>query len=511
MEVLERLGLETAHTDDQHFATTLPDKVVASVEQNMPQNTTRQLVDESSGLLDESYQFRVVLPLKRSLNSCRQSVVTDHIRVHHNLKVFVNIHNPDGHISQLCLRNLIHLYISPSTPINDDQSIATPLTAVRNPLGLEEAFDPTPPPTYGTHLLDQLYEDIDTSGYISGITTPYNFLSRAQSSENLHVFPPLAAPQSAEQSDSGSNRSSSSINDAAAIQLQTRLQALRDRRPSIASIAGDTPIATQPPQTVPSANNSPRLDPAIFIDQPANPSAPHSNRNSSILHRRSQAISLRNSMHLTPNALAPLQPGTDIVQQRTAPPTQLMFNLAELNRVPSYNAAVNATPPAVSSSGSETLPSYDFAVGLAPHPSAPPTPPADSDDSGAGTSGIAAASDMQSPPSSHQGGHGSGHARHNSKAVVSHIRRSPSPPLMLCDAQGLSNYATEIHHPLGSSFLNAPQRAHVRGQSVGAVHEHVLQAEQQGQRRGSAAGLAGAIGGGSLHALWNGMRRGSVT
>jgi arrestin-related trafficking adapter 4/5/7 len=510
MEVLERLGLETSQRENEHFATTLPDRVVASIEQNMPENSSRQLVDESSGIADESYQFRVVLPLKRSLNSCRQSVVTEHIRVHHNLKIFINILNPDGHISQLCLRNLIHLFISPHTPINDDQSIATPLTAVRNPLAsVDEAFDCTPPPTYGTHILDQLYEDIDTSGYISGITTPYHFLSRAQSSENLdHVFGPPAGAQSTEHSDSESNRSSSSINDSAAIQLQTRLAALQDRRPSIASIAGDTPIATQAPQTAPSStNNSPHLDPAIFVDH-SNPSMPHSNRNSSIFHRRSHAVSLRNSLHLTPNALAPHQ-GTDAAQQqRTAPPTQILFNLDELNRVPSYNAAVNAAPPTTGSPDSDTLPSYDFAVGLAPQPSGPPTPPADAEDSGSGTD--AAASGLLYHPSGIRLGHG--HQINHSAAVPGHLRHSPSPPLMPCDTQGLPNYPG-THSSLGSGLLNAPQRAHIRGRSVGAVPEHVLQAgqAQRDQMRGSSSGLAGAIGGGSLHALWNGMRRGSLS
>ena len=46
------------------------------------------------------------------------------------------------------------------------------------------------PPLYGQHLLDQLYEDIDPSGFMtpgpaSGINTPFYGHSRQGSSDNL--------------------------------------------------------------------------------------------------------------------------------------------------------------------------------------------------------------------------------------------------------------------------------------------------------------------------------------
>lgn len=498
MELLERLGLETSKQGEEHFATTLADKVVASTEQNIPANASRQLIEPTSGIADESYHFRAVLPLKKSLNLYRQSVSTEHIKIYHNLKVYVNIHNPDGHISQLCLRNLIHIYISPHTPINDDQSIATPITAIQNPLNpLDDAFDATPPPTYGTHVLDQLYEDIDPSGFISGLTTPSHFLSRAQSSENLAgLFATPAGPnhQSAEPSEAGSNRSSSSVTDASALQLQTRLQALRDRRPSISSVTADTPTAAAPDT---SNNNSPHLDSLIFDVVPASP--PISNRNSSIFNRRSRAQSLRNSMHLAPPAM------TDLVSQHSAPSIQPVFNLEELNRIPSYRTAVRAPPPVNISPDSEGLPSYDFAVGLASSvggPRTPPTPPSDSDD---------------------YNHHGGSSSSNNNNNMFAHTLAAPSPHLDAtsrlapaspplgapssrhCMNSALPDYH-EARHPGVGFRPRAPQRAHIRGISVGAVPDNVLRTEAdttQGPRNSV------PIGGGSLHGLWGGTRRGS--
>jgi hypothetical protein len=86
------------------------DTVVASHEQAMPDNALPVSAEEMEGIgipddecmnFDESHRFKVTLPLERSLNKARQSVETDHLKVFHNLKIYVNLHNPDGHVSQV--------------------------------------------------------------------------------------------------------------------------------------------------------------------------------------------------------------------------------------------------------------------------------------------------------------------------------------------------------------------------------------------------------------------------
>jgi arrestin-related trafficking adapter 4/5/7 len=67
-----------------------------------------------------------------------------------------------------------------------DQSHGTPLS------GADAGT--VAPPGYGEHILDQLYEDVDMSGFQtpgiqSGMNSPYYAQSRAGSSENLTVLP----------------------------------------------------------------------------------------------------------------------------------------------------------------------------------------------------------------------------------------------------------------------------------------------------------------------------------
>jgi hypothetical protein len=101
-----------------------------------------------SGIPDQSYHFRVTLPLPKSLNKMRQSVDTDHIKIFHNLKVYVNLHNPDGHISQLLVRNLLHIYISPNLPVGEDQTIHANENQVAAASRNYENGQQEAPPTY---------------------------------------------------------------------------------------------------------------------------------------------------------------------------------------------------------------------------------------------------------------------------------------------------------------------------------------------------------------------------
>jgi len=100
MEILERVTLST---EQGRYKTQQTDQIVASREQDVPEHSIQPLTEEQTGIADESYHFKVTLPLERSLVKARQSVDTENIKIWHNLKIYVNLHNPDGHISQVCL------------------------------------------------------------------------------------------------------------------------------------------------------------------------------------------------------------------------------------------------------------------------------------------------------------------------------------------------------------------------------------------------------------------------
>jgi hypothetical protein len=399
MEVIERVTLETDKNGDNFQTTTLSDKTVAKVDQQLPQDSSERLVEETTGIADESYHFKVTLPLQKSLNSCRQSVNTDSIKIFHNLKIYVNIHNPDGHISQLCLRNLIHLYISPHMRIGEDQVMTTPSDIATDPISGLDLPSPDAPPTYGTHLLDQLYDDIDMSGFVSGMATPAHFMSRQHSTENLAARLAAALP-SGHNSDSASSRASS-ITDSAATQLQNRLVALHD----LGLAAPDTT------GTAISRSHSPA--PEEYISRSGMQSGVNSRRQSGVYIHQRRRSNTAPSQHLYPNSsldnangsatppyiagqsslFAPYatHPESSVLQSgnRSSRPPAIPFG-NELSRVPSYNTAIRSpyVPHSPNLSGVAELPTYDYVVSLTNAPntpnlsSFPPTPPSDTDSAG---------------------------------------------------------------------------------------------------------------------------------
>jgi hypothetical protein len=487
MEVLERIGLETSKMGGEHsYATTLNDKVVSSIETQVPPNAMDQLTEETSGFADESYHFKVNLPLKRSLNSFRQSVSTEHIKIYHNLKVYVNIHNPDGHISQLCLRNLVHIYISPNITIGDDQSVCQEsLNALRQ----DDETSLEAPPTYGTHILDQLYEDIDPSGFFSGVNTPYRGLSRNVSVEDFPSLMSSANPVLGEGPELPATRTPSPTDPAS--QLQSRLNALEDRRPTTPRIVSSTS----------SGYNTPNIDESYFqnLNSSFSPSAPASRRTSgayarqrSYLHRHSNSYGVPpmpfttnestttiNTPQPNPNLTSLRRPNNLSHAYRQPPPGHISilqpdgeFNMAALARIPSYSTAVRT--PFASSPESEELPSYDYVCGTTPQPLTPQQP-------------------LTPPP--------------EESYAPSY---SPPPP----------------QQPMLFRALQAPRAAHVRGRSLGGQEDLARLAKQQQQQtqtqqqqRGSVASAMNVsqgrasgtpFGGGSLQGLWSYHRRGST-
>lgn len=492
MEVIERVTLETDKDGDNWQTSTLSDKTVAKIDQQLPEDSSRRLVEESTGIADESYHFKVTLPLQRSLNTCRQSVNTDNIKVYHNLKIFVNIHNPDGHISQLCLRNLIHLYISPHMRIDEDQVMTPPAQALNDPILGLDLPSPDAPPTYGTHLLDQLYDDIDMSGFHSGMATPAHFMSRQQSTENLAArlaaALPASGPASGPASESNSSRASS-ITDSAALQLQNRLAALQDLGLSVPVVA--EPAISRSHSPAPE-ENQPRSGMQSGLS-----SARHSIYST---HQRRRSNTGPNQYFL-PNAgvdqsytppTPPLAAGDSNLfppsftrpgLARSSPPQAFAFG-NELNRVPSYNTAIRSPymphSPNLAGLPETELPTYEHVLSLtnAPNtpmmPAFPVTPPSDTDSAGNPFN----QSHLSSQP--------------RLTKVRSHTRASSELPTIPPNAlliQGPSNRRNS-NPPLPPNA----SRSGLIEDSSSAAH----------RRR---SGMI--MGGGSLAGFWQGMRRGS--
>lgn len=181
-------GRRLAHQHEIQVATTVGDK---------PENSAHMVpegVENTDEMFDESHRFTMKLDLPKSLKDCRQSVDTEHIRLHHRLRIYINMKNPEGHTSQLLVKNYVNLFISPNLPPNEDQSVIIDRN-ILNAQAIQDEANQNAPPTYGLHQLDQLYNDIDPSGFMtpggnrsrinSGTNTPFYHGSHSGSTEDL--------------------------------------------------------------------------------------------------------------------------------------------------------------------------------------------------------------------------------------------------------------------------------------------------------------------------------------
>ncbi|KAH8711886.1 carbon catabolite repression protein cred [Phaeosphaeriaceae sp. PMI808] len=185
------------------------DAQVAVIEGNMPENSTNVVPGgledadaDADELFDESHRFSMTLDLPNSLKRCRQSVDTENIRLTHKLRLYVNLKNPEGHTSQLLVKNHVHLFISPNLPPNEDQSVVVDHNIISQQ-AFQDQINQNAPPTYGLHQLDELYNDIDPSGFMtpggyhsmmnSGANTPFYAQSRTGSAEDLASLDAVAS------------------------------------------------------------------------------------------------------------------------------------------------------------------------------------------------------------------------------------------------------------------------------------------------------------------------------
>jgi hypothetical protein len=289
----------------------------------MPENSVNLVpegVDEADQLFDECHRFSMTLDLPKSLKNCRQSVDTENVRISHKLRLYINLLNPEGHTSQLLVKNHVHLFISPNLPPGEDQSVTIDQN-ILSQQAIQDEVNQNAPPTYGLHQLDSLYNDIDPSGFMtpggaysianSGATTPfYAARSRSGSVENL--------------------ASLDAVGGISTIALQHRLQNLN--------------LSLNPPG---SGSSSPR---------------PIHSRQQSHSHPSSHSPSRHSSGGSTPHSMpdydsvvvSPPHPSTGYFASRSYD-----YDMEALTRTPSYNTAVR-TPARTPIS--EDLPSYEIAT-----------------------------------------------------------------------------------------------------------------------------------------------------
>ncbi|KIE03552.1 arrestin domain-containing protein, partial [Metarhizium majus ARSEF 297] len=127
------------------------------------------------------------LPLPKRLRQCIQDLNHHGIKVRHKIKLTVALKNPDGHISELRATLPVSIFISPNIPFDEQGNLLSQSQGSSGP-STENAL--VAPPGYGEHVLDQLYEDVDVSGFQtpavqSGVSSPFYSQSRSGSAENL--------------------------------------------------------------------------------------------------------------------------------------------------------------------------------------------------------------------------------------------------------------------------------------------------------------------------------------
>jgi len=296
-----------------------------------------QILEEAA----EGFQFSRYLELPKTLSKCMQDCSVKGIKIRHKVTFNVQLLNPDGHVSELRANLPVSLYISESLPLNEnndlvDQTPRAGRAAVENDI-LHSA-----PPVYGEHQFDQLYSDVDPSGYrtpgaaLSGTGTPYT-QSRNISSENLASLDAITAgPMSVSPNALQHRLQDLRLNDqiystTARENHEIVVTASSSRRNSQTYVNGDYTI----PQSRPELRNR---EGSYEHDSGFN-SAPDSN---DISRRTSNEDQVHTS--------------------GTATPFLRTDHFEDLSKVPSYSTAVRTPVPRSGGVGAE-LPAYGACVG----------------------------------------------------------------------------------------------------------------------------------------------------
>ncbi|KAI9673003.1 MAG: hypothetical protein M1817_003167 [Caeruleum heppii] len=146
------------------------------------------------------------IPLPKSLRECLQDVDEQGIRIRHKLHFHIELKNADGHSSEEYpqLRAVLPLLIFISPHLMVDASNQVPSGSDINVQTLRD-IEMAAPPLYGAHQFDQLWSDVDSSGYrtpamlLSGVNTPDvrrgSYDTLAPLTPQQEAFPPQALRQ----------------------------------------------------------------------------------------------------------------------------------------------------------------------------------------------------------------------------------------------------------------------------------------------------------------------------
>lgn len=301
---------------------------------------------EDEEILDEvaeGFQFSRYLELPKTLSKCVQDCNVKGIRIRHKIKFNVQLHNPDGHISELRANLPVSLYISPSLPLNENNDLVDQSPQATR-AAIEHDLAHSAPPLYGQHTLDQLYSGMDVNGYrtpgpaFSSPGTPYS-QSRNISSENLASL------------DTVTNASGH----VSAAALQSRLQNLRMSDRGLPTSLGhddrDQPQSGQLSRR--GSYNPPSADYFSPINGTREPSDAHyalASPNGNASGHSSQSESARISRQSSAEEQHQISLGTRDASSLTA-------HFEDLAKVPSYSTAVK-TPAPRGQDTMEALPSY---------------------------------------------------------------------------------------------------------------------------------------------------------
>lgn len=344
---------------------------VAKTDMEFPEHSRVMYDDETVDnpmMADEMYKFKATLQLPKSLNECRQDVDSHQINITHRFKLMVNIHNPEGHVSQLVCRLPVKLFISPNLPVDESNAVC----GTTNGLQPEELNSTettiTAPPEYGRHILDQLFNDIDPGAYMSrapsapGTPGGFGAQSRRASNENLSSlngamsdltgnFPNGAAGTTPEEGH-GSALPSALRSRLADLQEQGSASSARARASSNPASGTGTPFGSLPNG---GGNISARDDsPPPARSNPYFPPTGSSNNNAA-------STSANQSSH---GGSAPLSRRASDDEDEIHRDD---YNLDTLSRVPSYGAALR-TPMGTITPFTDGPPSYQQATSRPPSP-----------------------------------------------------------------------------------------------------------------------------------------------
>ncbi|KAI5201325.1 hypothetical protein E4T39_05265 [Aureobasidium subglaciale] len=303
---------------------------VAKAEMDFPEDSRVTFSDESADnpiMEDEKYVFKATLELPKSLKQCRQDVDSHNINITHRFKLMVNIHNPEGHVSQLVCRLPVKLFISPNLPVDDANEVQVAARTMTDAELNQQEVQLNAPPEYGRHQLDALYNDINTGGYMSrapsGSATPFYAQSRNASSENLQSLNGVADMHHSQSMAALGGLGGGDESHFAPAQLRSRLANLQDQGSSRQIRAA--PVAHHSP----SGGNTPAYTGGYFAAH-----FPQSNHASPPHH---------SPAHSVPESRRASGEGEDLMDDEG--PHLDDFNMGTLSRVPSYGAAVRTPGP----------------------------------------------------------------------------------------------------------------------------------------------------------------------